>query len=89
MFLKGAYASGWPSAGMLGYVQSENGATWLDALARGFSSRKSKLSVCGDQTNWGLAGWPSYDLRETRESCHERAPTLGQVKIYHLVLEFL
>jgi hypothetical protein len=90
MFLNGTYASQWPSVGMLGYVQSDNSATWLDGLARGFSSRKNKLSVCGNQSNWRSAGWTSDGLTEVQESCHDRIPqTLGKVEIYHLLLEFL
>ena len=90
MFLKGTYASRWQSVGMLGYVQSENNAAWLDRLARGFSSRKNNLSVCSDQPNWQSAGWSSDGLTEVQESCHERTPRiLGKVGIYHLLLEFL
>jgi hypothetical protein len=90
MFLNGTYASQWPSVGMLGYVQSDNIAAWLDGLARGFSSRKSKLTICSDQPNWQSAGWSSDGLTEVQESCHERTPrTLGKVRIYHLLLAFL
>lgn len=90
MFLNGTYASKWPSAAMLGYVQSDNRATWLDALARGFSSRKKRLNGCGGQSNWRSAIWSSDGLADVRETCHERTPqTLGKVVIYHLLLEFL
>jgi hypothetical protein len=90
MFLSGAYASRWPSAGMLGYVQSDNVSVWLDSLARGLSSRKNELNVCNDQSVWQSAGWSSGGLTEVRESCHQRTPaTLGRIGVYHLLLEFL
>jgi hypothetical protein len=90
MFLNGTYASQWPSAGMLGYVQSDDSATWLDRLAQGFSSRKINLSVCGDQPNWRSAGWTGIELTTVQESCHDRTPqTLGKVEMYHLLVEFL
>src|ERR1017187_3448518 len=42
MFLTGGYAHGWPSARMLGYVQSDTCATWLGRLTFGFAvDRKS------------------------------------------------
>lgn len=90
MFLKGAYASQWSSAGMLGYVQSDSGAKWLSGLARGLSSRKNKLGVCDEKAEWQSAGWSTEGLTEVRESCHGRTPsTLGRIGVYHLLLEFL
>lgn len=90
MFLSGTYASQWPSAGMLGYVQSDNNSAWLDGLARGFSSRTNKLSVCSDRPNLQSACWSTDGLTEVKESCHERTSrTLGKIGIYHLLLEFL
>lgn len=90
MFLRGAYASEWESAGMLGYVQSDNKAVWLNRLARGFSSRKNKLNVCSDQPGWESPSWSNSSLTDVQESCHGRTPdTLGRVKIYHLLLELL
>lgn len=90
MFLNGTYAAQWPSVGMLGYVQSEDGATWLEGLSRGFFSRKTKLSVCADQPSWRSAGWTGDGLTTVHESCHNRTPqVLGKIEIYHLVLEFL
>ena len=51
MFVSGHYASGWPSAGMLGYVQTDNCTDWLAKLAIGFANRRTELRVCGDRLN--------------------------------------
>jgi hypothetical protein len=90
MFLNGTYASQWPSAGMLGYVQTKDAAEWTEGLNKGFSSRSSTLSPCSDQPALRPAGWPGDGLSEVHESCHSRTPAaLGKIDVYHLLLEFL
>src|SRR5262245_18762567 len=46
MFVAGYYAPSETSAGMLGYVQTEDSPAWLDRLTRGFARRSSQLRVC-------------------------------------------
>lgn len=90
MFLTGSYASKWPWAGMVGYVQSDDMAKWLAALGAGFSTRKSKLNVCNEQSNWKRADWPDPGVEDVHKSCHDRfRPALGKIEIYHLMLTFL
>lgn len=90
MFLNGTYASRWPSAGMLGYIQTDTRARWLENLRKGFLSRKAELNVCADQHGWKSAQWSEDGLEEVEESCHNRMPsTLGKIEIYHLLLEFV
>lgn len=89
MFLAGSYASKWRWAGMVGYIQSDNKAKWLAALAAAFSMRRNKLNVCNDQSNWKRTDWPDPRV-DVHESCHDRIqPALGKIEIYHLMLEFL
>jgi hypothetical protein len=89
MFLNGKYASQWPSAGMVGYVQSDNQDAWVDKLAVGFMSRKNALNVCTDESRWRTVTWSALGMTNLRESCHQRNGTLGKIGIYHLLLEFL
>lgn len=89
MFLNGAYASEWPSAAMLGYVQSHSGAAWLGKLGSGFASRIGSLDPCPEQPEWKAAE-PIEDGAPVFESCHRRNKAgLEVITIYHLVLEFL
>lgn len=90
MFLNGSYASRWPSAGMIGYVQNENRATWFIRLLHGFGARKNSLDTCIEQADLRPAAWSNLELAEVQESCHQRTPaTLGKIRIYHLLLEFV
>ncbi len=89
MFLKGAYASDWPSAGMIGYVQTKNCSHWQSAISKSLAIRKRKTNSCVDQPQWGPVGWKTEGLTEVHETCHERVPvTLGRIKIFHLLLDF-
>lgn len=88
MFINGAYAGGWPSAGMLGYVQSDTWAVWLRRLASGIADRRVELCVCLGFPDWMPAGWADEGLENVHTSCHERPlQDLGRVRIYHLLLE--
>lgn len=90
MFLNGTYARLWSSAGMIGYIQSDDRAVWHNKLINGFSTRKENLNTCREQSNWQPAGWVEDGLTAVQESCHERNPeTLGKIGIYHLLLEFI
>lgn len=89
MFIGGQYAAEWPSAGMLGYVQSDTSVTWLGKLASGFNARISQLNVCPERSNWASAGWTSDGLDYVQTSCHERITiAVGPIEIFHLLLDF-
>lgn len=90
MFVDGAYESEWPSAGMIGYVQSDNCSTWLGRLADGFITRHTQLSACADCPGWGAAGWIGDGLDSVQSSCHERTMTgVGRIEVFHLLLDFV
>lgn len=90
MFVNGSYAREWPSAGMIGYVQSDDRATWEFRLLEGFSRRSSELSVCPDQPNWRTAGWSGEALESVQQSCHDRtASGIGRIQVFHLLLDFV
>lgn len=86
MFVAGTYAAGESSAGMIGYVQTEDTNAWLGRLATGFTSRADRLRACAT-----LQSAADYqDVAAVQISGHERNPhTLGRIDIYHLLLEFL
>ena len=90
MFTGGQYAAGWPSAGMLAYVQTQDSPAWLVRLESGFYTRVSQLSVCSDRPNWESAGWTGDGLDSVQISCHDRPATgVGPIELFHLLLEFV
>jgi hypothetical protein len=84
MFVAGIYAAGEFSAGMVGYVQTENSQAWLGRLTRGFVSRTRQLRVCEPFRD----SPDCQDIATMQISGHDRK-TLGRIDIYHLLLEFL
>jgi len=86
MFVAGTYAAGENSAGMLGYVQTEDSQAWLGRLMSGFVSRANQLRACEP-----FRSAPDYqDIAAVQISSHERASReLGRIDIYHLLLAFL
>ncbi len=88
MFIHGKYAGSWPSAGMLGYVQSDTCAIWLRRMAVGFGTRHAEICVCEDFPDWSPAGWEGEGLDNVYASHHERPLNLGKIQIFHLLLDF-
>jgi hypothetical protein len=89
MFINGEYAGSWPSAGMLGYVQSDTCAIWLRRLASGFAARRVEVSACEGFPDWAPAGWQYVGLDGVHMSRHERPlRNLGRIQIFHLLVEF-
>lgn len=90
MFIGSQYAAEWPSAGMLGYVQSEDCTTWLGRLALGFNARSALLQVCTERRSWVSANWIGDGLDSVQASCHERTSSaIGAIEIFHLLLDFV
>jgi hypothetical protein len=89
MFVDGVYAAEWPSAGMLGYVQSESCIAWISRLERAFNTRLVELHVCEGSSQWESAGWSGPGLDEVKSSCHDRSHKgLGRIAIHHLLMAF-
>jgi hypothetical protein len=89
MFVHGEYAGNWPSAGMLGYVQSETCDVWLRRVASGFAARRIEICACEGLPDWLPAGWEGVGLDSVHTSHHERTPQdSGRIEIFHLLLEF-
>lgn len=86
MFVAGTYAANEPSAGMLGYVQTDDCQIWLDRLKAGFST---KAKMLGAYDSFRVV--PEYqDIAAVQISGHERmSSTLGRIDIYHLLLQFI
>jgi hypothetical protein len=86
MFVAGTYAADEISAGMLGYIQTEDSRAWLDRLARGFERLAIQLRVLETFRSAPAC----QDIAAVQISGHERTPAaLGRIDIYHLLLEFL
>jgi len=89
MFVHGEYAGGWPSAGMLGYVQSDTCADWSVRLASGVTSRRAELCICEGVPEWTSAGWEGATLDVVHTSQHERTlQGSGRIQVFHLLLRF-
>jgi len=89
MFLNGDYAGSWPSAGMLGYVQSDTCAAWLRRLASGFATRRAEICASGGLRDWAPAGWHEDGVDGVHTSQHDRhLENLGPIQIFHLLVEF-
>ena len=84
MFVVGTYAADQTSAGMVGYVQTENSQAWLDRLTRGFVRRTVSFEFVS-----------RFEPRRTIKISHQckfpgtNVHTSGRIDIYHLLLEFL
>jgi hypothetical protein len=89
MFLEGTYAPEWPSAAMLGYVQSDDCAVWLSRLEDGLKSRSVSLRVLNSPPDWVSAKWWGDGLDEVMNSHHDRSNKgLDSIVIHHLLLKF-
>ena len=89
MFVHGHYAAEWSSAGMLGYVQTDSCATWLERLAAGLAGRRTEIA-CGDATAWRPVRLGDEGLETVQVSDHQRTPqALGQIEIFHLLLNYV
>jgi hypothetical protein len=89
MFIESTYAAEWPSAAMLGYVQSDDCAVWLNRLDQGIRSRLIPLRVSSPPPNWVSAGWSGDGLDEAMTSIHDRShKNLELISIHHLLLVF-
>jgi len=89
MFVDAIYAAEWPSAGMLGYVQSDTCAIWMSRLDAGLNQRLTPLRICSPPPQWVSAEWSGDGLDEVMMSCHDRShKKLGRVTIHHLLLAF-
>lgn len=87
-FIVGRYAADENAGGMLGYVQTDTALKWSDRLRTGFTEKTEKLRVVADTTLAVANGL--QDLGSIQVSRHRREPaTLGQIEIFHLLLDFL
>ena len=87
MFLDGAYASIWPSAGMLGYVQNRTCTEWLGEVGDRLANGQTKFRLCKQEDTFSSLDWPTEGLEDVRTSCHARTDErLGSLRIFHLLL---
>jgi hypothetical protein len=86
MFLRGAYASAWPSAGMMGYVQKNAFGYWLERLAKKLDEEPAQLGVLGEPPRLRPTGWSADGPTGVHQSGHTRSG-IGEIAIYHLLLD--
>jgi hypothetical protein len=88
MFLDGAYASIWPSAGMLGYVQNRTCTEWLGEVGDRLANGKTIFGLCKQEPTFSSPDWPTAGLEDVKTSCHTRTDErLGSLRIFHLLLD--
>lgn len=88
MFLRGGYASEWPSAAMLGYVQNQNCEEWRKKIALAMAGMRTEIATCGDRGDLTPTNWSTTGLEDVQESCHNRVPeALGRISIYHILMD--
>lgn len=88
MFLDGAYASIWPSVGMLGYVQNRTCTEWLAEVGDRLANGKTKFGLCKQEPTFSSPDWPTAGLEDVKTSCHTRTDVrLGSLRIFHLLLD--
>ncbi len=85
-FLSAEYASRNTRAGMLGYVQSGDEATWADDLESKMAARSTELAISkgGEWTPAVLC----EGLPHSYESTHGRGKGRRRITIYHSLLRF-
>lgn len=84
LFLSGEYASGWPEAGMLGYVQTDSPEEWAQKLERKLEGANIEVTDQGK--------WQSIDLvagLKTYATAHPRIAPLPSIRIVHAVLSMV
>jgi hypothetical protein len=87
-FIVGRYAADEAAGGMLGYVQTDTALKWSDRLRTGFTEKAETLRVVRGTALAEANGL--QDLGSIQVSRHRREPTtLGQIEIFHLLLDFL
>lgn len=88
MYICGAYAADWPSAGMLGYVQNRTCTKWLGELAERLANGQTKFHLCKQEHTFSSPDWSTEGLEDVRTSCHTRTEeSLGSLRIFHLFLD--
>ena len=88
MFLDGAYASMWPSAGMLGYVQTRTCTEWLGEVGDRLANGHIEFRLCKQEHAFSSPDWPTAGLEDVKTSCHTRTDErLGSLRIFHLALD--
>jgi hypothetical protein len=87
MFVNGQYGAEWPSAGMLGYVQTTTCTDWLVRLAAGLAEHQTELLLVNKE--WEPVIWSDEGLKTVRVSGHRRSQQgLDEIEIFHLLLDF-
>lgn len=85
-YLCGAYASGEPHAGMLGYVQKRDEDFWAGEIAKELAASPDQHRCISNpalnQVN--LVGGPQF----TYWSAHTRMASLPEIRIYHSLFRF-
>ena len=88
MFLEGAYASMWPSAGMLGYVQNRTCTEWLGEVGDRLAKGNRTFALCKQEPTFSSPDWQTAGLKDVKTSCHTRTDErLGIIRIFHLFLD--
>ena len=85
-FISGNYAPECDTAGMLGYIQSDDCDYWAEQIPVALSKKKTEVHLTKD------GQWQKADL-ENVDDCyktrHNRPTVKGELLVYHLLLDFV
>ena len=83
-FISGNYAPECDTAGMLGYVQSDDCDYWSEQISNALNKKREVRLIKGDR--WQKTDFENInDCYKTR---HNRLRSKGELLVYHLLLDF-
>lgn len=82
-FVTGYYGRTHEDAGMLGYVQSHDEATWADKLAKASADRTTQLSIEKQWAEFPGEGFPPFTY-----STQHRDHLQNTLNVFHVLLNF-
>jgi len=85
-FIAGNYAAGDDTAGMLGYVQSDDCDYWAKKISDGLREKKKEVGLIKDG-QWQKANLDNID--QCYQTRHNRPTIKRELLVYHLLLVFL
>ena len=85
-FLSGKYAPECDTAGMLGYIQSDNCDYWAEQIPDALNKRKTEVHLTKD------GQWQKVSLENVNDcykTRHNRPTVKRELMVYHLLLDFV
>ena len=85
-FISGNYAQECDTAGMLGYIQSDDCDYWAEQIPNALNKKKTEVQLIEDD-QWQNAGFES--INHCYKTRHNRPTIKRELLVYHLLLDFI